>query len=229
MRAVDTTTRSCAERLTPPTSIAASPAAPPPPPLRSPARRRGPPHTQGKREHELAPRARGGSTPGVWSRGRGWRGEAGWRSFGRLCAGIAATVEPHRIRRPTRGRGRCGHLFRILLYYAEQTSAVLMRASFGLVAHESALPEPHTEHLLCLRLLAGIVAPHLVLLVEGSRRRHDAFAHYAPVFDKRGEGVHLSPVLVCCRPHALWFYEAVLLPLETAFDHPRQDAGHLGP
>jgi Ca2+-binding RTX toxin-like protein len=33
--------------------------------------------------------ARGGSTPGVWGRGRGWRGEAGWRSFGRLCAGIA--------------------------------------------------------------------------------------------------------------------------------------------
>src|ERR687898_178889 len=113
--------------------------------------------------------------------------------------------------------------------YAEPPFAVLMRASLDLVANEPALPKTHTEHLLCLRLLAGIVAPHLVLLVEGSRRRHDAFAHYAPVFNKRGEGVHLSTVLVCCLPHALWFSEAVLLPLETAFDHPRQDAGHLGP
>src|SRR5215210_8868337 len=111
--------------------------------------------------------------------------------------------------------------------YAEPTFAVLMGASFDLVAGESALPKPHTEHLLCLRLLAGIVAPHLVLLVKRSRRRHDAFAHNAPIFNKRGEGVHLSTVLVRCLPHAFRFPESVLLPFEAAFDHPRQDAGEL--
>jgi hypothetical protein len=111
--------------------------------------------------------------------------------------------------------------------YTEPTFAVLMRASFDLVAHESTLPEPHTEHLLRLRRLAGGVAPHLVLLVEGSCRRHDVFAHYAPVLYERGEGVHLSAVLLRRLPYAIRLSEAVLLPLETALDHPGQDASEL--
>jgi hypothetical protein len=54
--------------------------------------------------------------------------------------------------------------------YAEPAFAVFMRASFELVADESALPEPHPEHLLSFRLLSGIVAPHPVLLIERGRR-----------------------------------------------------------
>jgi hypothetical protein len=113
--------------------------------------------------------------------------------------------------------------------YTGPTFAVLIRASFDLVANKPALSEAHAEHLLCLRLLAGIVAPHLILLVEGSRRSHEAFAHYTPVLNKCGQGVHLFAVLLGGVGHRLGFLQAVLLPLEAAFDHPREDAGELVP
>src|SRR5439155_2935720 len=88
---------------------------------------------------------------------------------------------------------------------------------------EAALSEGEAERVAADGLLAGLVRPGDVGLVQGARRRASLRAQTAPIADEAAEHVHVPAVGVRRGTHLLRGVKPDSLPLDPALDGPRQD------
>src|SRR4029434_5997589 len=92
---------------------------------------------------------------------------------------------------------------------------------------ETALCESQPEGPAADRLLAGLMRPGDVGLVEGASRRASLRGDGAAIADEAAQHVHMAAVGVCRGPDVFRWVQPDPLPLRAALDGPREDPGAL--